>query len=48
MVTFSLPPDLFEALLQILIKDSRKSRCLRVSDELIAWLSDQIDEQILD
>ena len=46
MITFSLPPDLFEALLQILFDDSRKSRHVRVSDELIAWLTDQIDHQI--
>lgn len=48
MVSFSLPPELFEALLQILILDSRKSRSLRVSDELIVWLTDQIDAQIPD
>lgn len=48
MVTFSLPPELFEALLQILIEDSCKSRSLRVSDELIVWLNDQLDAQIPD
>lgn len=48
MITFSLPPDLFEALLHILIEDSRKSRSLRVSDELIVWLNDELDSQIPD
>lgn len=48
MITFSLPPELFEALLQILIDDSRKSRFHRVSDELICWLNDQLDAQIPD
>lgn len=48
MLTFSLPPELFEALLQILIEDSRKSRFCRTSDELIVWLTDQVDAQIPD